>query len=255
MPDNVVEVLRKQCVAESTRPFRARGSTLTRCSVCQLGVRWCICRFRVTATCGADFCLIMHRNETMKPTNTGRLIADVLPDNTFAFLYHRTEPDPTLLQFLARRHGSLYLVFPETYCGASADEVAASVPPAGAPRREVFDADKVARTPRPTFILLDGTWKQARKMFHMSRWLQHIPLVRVDIDHAATYQLRQGAHAGQVSTLEAAAAVLAATHDAATAALMRDYFAVFNEHYAASRDSRTPVALAAADRILRMQAG
>ena len=81
MPHYSVAALRQRCIAESTRPFLARGATLTRCENCLLGVRWCICQYRnAIAQCQllapADFCLLLHRHETMKPTNTGRLIAD-----------------------------------------------------------------------------------------------------------------------------------------------------------------------------------
>jgi len=203
----------------------------------------------------------MHREETMKPTNTGRLIADVLPASTFAFLWQRIEPDASLLQFLAQRAGSLYLVFPENYLLPDSQCESANNPKLAnderdttvASRRSVVDASEIPAFPTPTFILLDGTWKQARKMFHMSRWLEQIPLVRFDIDFDASYQLRQGAHPGQVSTLEAAAGLLKATGDIATADLMHDYFALFNEHYAASRGSRAPQFLAAEERILQRQ--
>ena len=42
------------------------------------------------------FCLLMFDTEPMKPSNTGRLIADILPDTT-AFQWSRTEPSQDLL--------------------------------------------------------------------------------------------------------------------------------------------------------------
>jgi len=48
----------------------------------------------------AGVCLIMADIEALKPSNTGWLIADVVPD-TWAFGWARTEVDPALLALLA----------------------------------------------------------------------------------------------------------------------------------------------------------
>lgn len=250
MPHYSVSALRLQCIAQSTRPFLARGSTLTRCENCQLGVRWCICQYRNAVMqrqlhAKVDFCLLMHRQETMKPTNTGRLIADVLPENTHAYLWHRTEPDPLLLQFLNSRNDNVWILFPESYLDATQHDVVARKP-----RRVVAIADIVANGQRPTFLLLDGTWKQARKMFHMSTWMQHIPVVKLQMNTHGSYRLRQGSHDVQVSTLEAAAGLLEASGDAPVARVMRDYFDTFNEYYAASRGSRWPQQQPSMERLL-----
>jgi len=255
VPHYSVAALRKFCIDNSTRPFLARGATITRCEDCQLGVRWCICQYRHAIAqrnifARVDFLLLMHRHETMKPTNTGRLIGDVMPQGTHAYLWDRTEPDSQLLEFLENRAGNLWILFPDSYCNATEHDVVARKP-----RRIDTIADIVAARVRPTFILLDGTWKQARKMFHMSVWMQHIPLVQLPIGQIQMntdggYRLRQGAHDMQVSTLEAAAGLLEAMSDDNTALVMRDYFDTFNEYYAASRDSRIPQQLPAMERLL-----
>jgi DTW domain-containing protein YfiP len=246
VPHYSVSALRQHCISRSTRPFLARGATLTRCENCQLGVRWCICQYREAVAqrqlqTRADFCLLMHRHETMKPTNTGRLIADVLPQNTHAYLWDRTEPDPLLLEFLNARAGNLWILFPENYCIASAEDIAGNINAANRRPRCVVPIENItAECAHPTFILLDGTWKQARKMFHMSEWMWHIPVVQLTINADCNYRLRQGSHDMQVSTLEAAAGLLEASGDAPVACVMRDYFDTFNEYYAASRGSRRP---------------
>jgi len=255
VPHYSVAALRKLCIDSSTRPFLARGATITRCENCQLGVRWCICQYRKAVeqrnlAASADFLLLLHRNETMKPTNTGRLIGDVLPGSTHAYLWDRTEPDALLLEFLKNRAGNLWILFPDSYCNATEHDVVARKP-----RRIDTLADIAATKVRPTFILLDGTWKQARKMFHMSTWMQHIPLVQLPVaqlkmNTEGGYRLRQGAHDMQVSTLEAAAGLLEAMGDDNTALVTRDYFDTFNEYYAASRGSRTPQPMPAMERLL-----
>lgn len=228
---------------------------MTRCDTCQIGVRWCICPYRDmamphAANVAVDFCLILHRNETMKPTNTGRLIGDLLPHNTHAYLWNRTAPDPLLLNFLAAREDTTYLVFPASYCKESdAPNDSNDTQELHMQTRRIVDISTIPKCPRPTFILLDGTWKQARKMFHMGEWMKQIPIVRFDLDSGSSYQLRQGSNASQVSTLEAAAGLLELTGNDDGASVMRDYFAVFNEHYAASRQCRSPQRVDAMDRL------
>ncbi len=39
---------------------------------------------------------MMYDTEVMKPSNTGKLIADVFTRYTFAFLWSRTEPEKSL---------------------------------------------------------------------------------------------------------------------------------------------------------------
>ncbi|MDR4299529.1 DTW domain-containing protein, partial [Bacillus anthracis] len=86
------------------------------------------------------FCLIMFDTEPLKPSNTGRLIADILP-NTQAFLWARTEVDPELLAAIRDSSRQPYVVFPEKYAD---------------PDRQVLNQLPISDKP-PLFILLDGT--------------------------------------------------------------------------------------------------
>src|SRR5471030_2538407 len=114
MPDNAVLRLREQRLAKSTRPFLARGSRAIRCQSCLLPQRNCICATREIHQATSRFCLVMFDTEPMKPSNTGRLIADVLPD-TQAFMWSRTQTDPALLEAIADTSRQAYVVFPASF--------------------------------------------------------------------------------------------------------------------------------------------
>ena len=88
----------------------------------------------------------MYDTEPLKPSNTGKLIADVLPD-TQAFLWSRTEPDEALLTLLKDDTRQPYLIFPQAYA---------------TPPRQVF-SDVPENTKPPLFILLDGTGRKRVK--------------------------------------------------------------------------------------------
>lgn len=91
MTDNAVLRLRAERLARATRPFLARGNRIRRCQRCLLPLKQCLCATLTSAQAASRFCPVMFDTEPMKPSNTGRLIADILPD-TEAFQWSRTEP-------------------------------------------------------------------------------------------------------------------------------------------------------------------
>ena len=202
--------------------------SVKRCAACLLGEAACICRWRIACTSALDVVLILHHDELFKPTNTGRLIADVLPANTFAFEWSRTEPDPALLQLLRDCSRYPVLAFP-------GDETSP---------RQRYTARPAAPVERKlTLVLLDGTWKQAGKMFRASEWLADLPLLNFPEPRTGGYAVRQAIRPGQLATAEAAAELLRLCGEVRAAAVLADYFAVFNEHCLATRGSRLPQAL------------
>ncbi|MDU0355251.1 DTW domain-containing protein [Paraglaciecola aquimarina] len=74
----------------------------------------CICSQRPIIQSDCAFCLLMYKDEYYKPSNTGRVIADVIPDN-HAFVWHRVTPDPELLALLKHPDYAPIVVFPHEY--------------------------------------------------------------------------------------------------------------------------------------------
>lgn len=233
---NAVLQLREQQLAEATKPFRARGSKVLRCSHCLLPKRDCICAARPQVACGSAFCFIMYRGESRKPSNTGRLIADVVDDN-HAFLWHRTEHDPALLSLLQDNRYAPILVFPHEYAE-----------PARCIRNpQDLPAVTVGRT--PLFVMLDGTWREAKKMFK-SPYLASLPVLGIQPERASTYLMRDAAHSHQLCTAEVAIEVLRLAQENAAADALAGYFSLFCRNYALVRPQlhEKPRAMQADDR-------
>lgn len=165
-----------------------------------------------------EFVLVMHRDELFKPTNTGRLIADCFPGQTHAFCWDRLTPHPALLALLADPGRQCLVIFPGDEAG---NRPIVNQP---APSEKVL-----------TLILLDGTWKQGRRMYNLSPWLQQIPALKLAPEARAHYATRTAAHADYLSTAESAALALAVAGHPQSGSVLFDYFAVFNRHYAAMR--------------------
>ncbi|MCU4677459.1 DTW domain-containing protein [Catenovulum sp. 2E275] len=221
--------LRKNRLAKATRPFLARGILQKRCSQCLLADFACICEWKKTVNTKLDVILLMHTDEILKPTNTGRLISDILPDNCFAFEWARTEPDPKLLALLNDPKRFVIIVYPAQQTRASY-----STPP-----NELVNGKKL------TLVVIDGTWRQSKKIFNLSQWLQSFPTLDLNIAAQANYGLRKAPHPDQLSTAEAGAIALAQCNEQTAAQLLDNYFAIFNQHYSASRANKIPEQTAA----------
>ncbi|MFC3282796.1 tRNA-uridine aminocarboxypropyltransferase [Litchfieldella rifensis] len=205
------------------REFKARGSFVERCSGCNLPRLNCLCPYRVTARSVARFWLLTHPLEHHKPTNTGRLIGDVL-GTTEVFTWYRTVPDSRLLALLEDERYAPFIIFPDDQPDY-ADRVVG---------REAVEDAKIQRR-IPVFIILDGTWRQARRIFRKSPYLDGLPVLPLATQRLTRYRLRKPASSAHLCTAEVAAELLRQTGDDAAAAVLDDYFDAFNDSYAASR--------------------
>lgn len=214
MTENAVLRLRAERLARATRPFLARGNRIRRCQRCLLPLKQCLCETIQPQNARSRFCLVMFDTEPMKPSNTGRLIADILPE-TEAFQWSRTEPPQALLDLVSSPDYQPMVVFPASY--ASVGREVLTVPPkSGKP---------------PLFIMLDGTWTEARKMFRKSPYLDNLPVISVDLSIVSAYRLREAHADGQYCTAEVAAALLALADDERAAVGLTEHFTLFRERY------------------------
>ncbi|GAA5192906.1 tRNA-uridine aminocarboxypropyltransferase [Ferrimonas gelatinilytica] len=221
LPPNDVLRLRQERLALTTRPFNARGATVDRCPRCLIARTHCCCPWARPGQSPLQFVLLMHHKEPMKPTNTGRLIAEILPE-TRAFCWDRTEPDPALLALLANPRYRSIIVFPASH--AEPEQVIQQIPATTDHRQ-------------PLMILLDGTWKQARRMFQ-SDYLASLPVLSIAPEAASQYRLRSAAHPHQLATAEVAAQVLAIAGDQRNAQALDAFFQVFARRYEAGKRQR-----------------
>jgi DTW domain-containing protein len=218
---HAVASLRASRLARSVKPFLARGGPRgERCLGCRLLHSHCLCGLRPAVPTRAGMCLLMADIEPLKPSNTGWLVADVVAD-TFAFGWARTEVDPALLALLSDAQWQPYVVFPGEF--VAAERVVTALLPVHA------QGDKVAK--RPLFILLDGTWSEARKMFSKSPYLQHLPVLSLQPDQISNYRLRRSKRDDHFCTSEVAALCLALAGEAHAAEVLDAYLEVFTGHY------------------------
>lgn len=221
----------------STTTYKARGQRVIRCDLCRLAKQYCICSIappKKLIKTNAGFLLLMYDTEVLKPSNTGKLIADLIPD-TFAFLWSRTTKNEELLALLADEKWQPFVVFPKEY----ADE-----------ERPVITREIVCNEgKRPLFVMLDGSWREAKKMFRKSPYLNQFPVVSFDPEQSMSteglsnedkltpvgsdsrYTVRKTELEHQFSTAEVAARVLEMSGEKSNGHLLDLWFDVFNYQY------------------------
>ncbi|HSG04239.1 MAG TPA: DTW domain-containing protein [Marinobacterium sp.] len=202
------------------KPYLARGAGVHRCESCRLPLPSCICEHRKTVHAGVEFVVLMHRNETYKPTNTGRLIEATIANTRVIQWHSRLDPGDELAALLDNPSYQPIIVFP---------------PSSDYQQRMIAQPDSSTSSAKPLFILLDGTWRQARRMFRHSVYLQKLPVISLDEARTSTYSLRKAIHEGQLCTAEVAAALLHQIGEEVAGEALDNYYQRFNAHYIASR--------------------
>ncbi|MCV2368127.1 tRNA-uridine aminocarboxypropyltransferase [Roseateles oligotrophus] len=218
---HAVSLLRAARLARSSKPFLARGGfKRDRCEGCRLALTHCMCSLRPSVPTRAGVCLLMADVEPLKPSNTGWLIADMVAD-TFAFGWARTETDPALLELLKDPQWQAYVVFPGEF--VAPERVVRSVP--------LWDAGETQTAKRPLFILLDGTWSEARKMFRKSPYLDQLPVLSLELAQISQYKLRRSRRDDHFCTSEVASLCLSLAGEELAAQTLETYLDVFTHHY------------------------
>jgi len=205
-------------LSQSTRPFLARGGSINRCKHCMLLPYLCICSIKQTVITHSAFLLLMYDDEILKPSNTGRLIADLIPD-THAYIWSRTEPNAAMLTLLSDPQWIPIVIFPAEYTQ---------------PERVISQYQKHyqhSENKRPLFILLDGTWAQAKKMFRKSPYLDSFPVLSFSPEKLSQYLVRKATKDNQLATAEVASLVLESIGEAKNAHLLSLFFSTFKENY------------------------
>ena len=208
----------------STTSFNARGKNVSRCKLCLQNIKWCICDHRRQLISNSSFLLIMYDDEVLKPSNTGRLIADLIPE-TYAFLWSRVEVNASLLDLLNNSAYQPVLIFPSEYA-TSGEKIISE-------RGGLLCEGK-----KTLFILLDGTWREALKIFRKSSYLRDIPILSFSPEFVSEYVIRKGQRDFQLGTSEVASMALDYLGEIDNAAALRQWSNVFKESVLRGRNKR-----------------
>ncbi|MBK5274119.1 MAG: DTW domain-containing protein [Desulfuromonadales bacterium] len=148
------------------------------------------------------FTLLTHFKEFPKKSNTGRVVLDVLGDEAEQICWDRTKPPDRLVEEIEA--GGVALVYP------------------GAAGEDDEDLSGINH-----FILIDGTWHEARKIHQRSPYLQKVRRVCIKPAGKSRYTLRKNQKEACLCTAECVIEILRSTGDNAAAYRLEERFLAF----------------------------
>ncbi|MCL9783295.1 DTW domain-containing protein [Vibrio sp. S4M6] len=212
----------------STKPFKARGAKVNRCTHCQVDKRYCLCEHQPKASNDLSAMIILSENEVLKPSNTGRLIADTI-DDCHVYQWSRTEPSQQLLATLNAPKYQPILVFPEEYVEDKARVLSSD-----------YNATNIAEGKQPLLIFLDGSWREARRMFRKSPYLDSLPVLSIRPESISQYMMRSSDNENHLATAEVASLVFEQLGYIKESLLLSGWFQAFRESYMLTKSRYKP---------------
>ncbi len=162
--------------------------------------------------------LLMHENEYLRETNTGKWLLEALP-LCQEFKWSRVEENRSLVARINHSEYLSFLVYPS---------------------EESIPLDVALETAKQHgksahFIILDGTWQEAKKMERKSPWLDDVPRVHLTPSQVSNYQLRRNQSDGHLCTLEVASEILEISGNRGDAEKLNNFLAYFSKVYQADK--------------------
>lgn len=159
-----------------------RDNAQVRCPRCRVHQSLCFCAQIPRIPTRTRLLLLAHCKEWRKPTNTGFLAVECLPNSEVHVRGNRNQPAD-------------HLAFES-----------AMVPVFLFPAEDARPIEDFRAEARPILLIVpDGNWRQAAKMRHRVSGLDQVPTVSIPSRRATEYRLRHENRAGGLATMEAIA--------------------------------------------------
>lgn len=172
------------------------------CPRCKRPLNYCYCSGLSAERADIDLIILQHPKETRHPMNTAR-IAELGISNCEIWVGEDFTQHQPLLELI--EHKQCYLLFP----GPDAQ-----------------DSQQILQHHKPeVVIIIDGTWRKARRIYHVNPQLQSLPALTLNHDQLSDYRIRKVPDPSALSTLEATVVLLRqASHKQDAHQLLLDVF-------------------------------
>ncbi len=154
------------------------------CNQCQRPINVCLCAHLVSLVAPCKVLILQHSSEQKQPLATVPILQMCL--SPLEVLVGEDFTTHARVKSLLSQANNCRVLFP-------ADNSRAWRVGEQAGSNEKVD----------TLIILDGTWRKAKKIWHLNPWLKQIPCVGLSHVPKSQYQIRSSSIEGGVSTLEA----------------------------------------------------
>lgn len=158
------------------------------CAACEFLKSRCLCETLKSIPNSIHLIILQHPSETKHPLNTVRIMKKSFQNITVLVGENFTD------------HQKLNSLF------ANPDHTCALIYPSS--NSTDLSSATVMRKKPTHLILIDGTWRKAKKIFLLSKNLQFLPAHTLSPQHESDYRIRKSSIENGVSTLEASSLAL-----------------------------------------------
>jgi DTW domain-containing protein YfiP len=197
-----------------------------RCADCGLHTQLCACPERPSLELATALLIVQTNKERNKPTNTARMIPQVLRNAELLrhgarSVEHGGDPSDAFdAEALQRPERDYLLIFPRVD-----DPEGPNPTPAPTLDAELLAARRIARPDaKLTIVLLDGTWAQCSRMSRRVPELEAMQAVALPEGLPGHWGVRRASDPSRLSTFEAAIRVVELCEGPAAALPLQIYF-------------------------------
>ena len=169
-----------------------------------------------------------------KVSNTGRLVKKYLCAAVEVIIWRRTEPDMHLVELI--NQGTVAMLYPDR---PSQGTVSVELLDGGSKQNTnvvlndgICDTNVLDLENRvndfESFVILDSTWQEARKMYNRSTYLQQAKKISLQVDTPSTYRKRRNQIEGGLSTAECVIELLKQKNEQSLSFTLQEQYDLFN---------------------------
>jgi len=152
------------------------------CNICEKPLKTCLCSFIKKINNLNDVLIFQHVSEKKHALGTAKILSLSLQQCSLQVGEEFTED--FLKETLFSDHKKSYLLFP-TKNAISFDSLTSK------------EREKVR------LIVIDGTWRKAKRLLYKNPLLENLPSLHLGLDKTSRYTIRKPPFSGALSTLEA----------------------------------------------------
>ena len=150
------------------------------CYRCLKSKDTCYCHKITTIKSYPEFVILLHSKERKMKTNTGRMV-NLSLQNSFMFEGLDFEDHVRLNEILDDPKREVYVLFPST------DSIRIDL----SEEREKLTKSWKNKKKLPTFVIIDGTWANAKKMLRLNPRLQGLPFISFVPKTKSNFRIRR----------------------------------------------------------------
>ena len=169
------------------------------CTKCNYPIKTCLCRFITPVKHETKILVLQHPSEVNNKKNTIRVLS-LLTDNIEIVIGENEEDFSVVKSLLNQPNIDCFLLYPSKKA-KTWDEYTVE-------QNSNFKYKSEKISPKNVLIVLDGTWKKAKKIHLCNPWLKNIPNLTLGSARKTTYDIRKSSVELGLSSIEAIAFAL-----------------------------------------------